>query len=113
MELKLNPKYFVKTGHESDSGEYCKADRILFASIKNAWPELESWGDLPIGVAWGSYSQDVYLQSWLESSQKTLDRIHLLDFVAYIHWHEINGEPEWGLEPEKLLEFAKEQHITA
>lgn len=112
MSLTLSPLPFVKSGHDKDSGEYEDGDRSLFNSIRKAWPELSEWGDLPLGVAWGSYSQDVHLMSWVEEPQKTLSRGGLLDFIAYIKWHEVKGEPEWGQSPEELLEFAKEQQLT-
>jgi hypothetical protein len=101
VKLTLSSIPFVKSGHEKDSGEYAEDDRSLFYSIRKAWPELSEWGDFPLGTAWGSYSQE------------TLSRDRLLDFIAYIKWHEVKGEPEWGQTPEELLEFAKEQQITA
>lgn len=107
----LNPKYFASEGYEGDAGEYEAKDRRLFNEIKNAWPELSTWGDLPVGVAWGSYSQDVYLISWLDATQHSLDRESLIEFIAYIHLHDTDGVPKWGITPKELNEYANEHHI--
>lgn len=107
----LNPKHFASEGHEGDAGEYDAEDRRLLNEIKKAWPELSVWGDLPVGVAWGSYSQDVYLISWLEATQHSLDRESLIEFIAYIHLHDTDGVPEWGITPEALKNYATKNHI--
>lgn len=113
MEIELKAShYFVNNGHSKDHGEFDSEDRELFKSIREAWPELSEWGDLAISSAWGSYSQDVYMLSWLDASKTELSRENLLAFIAYIYWHEINGEPQWGTTTEELLDFANEQKIT-
>ena len=106
-----NPKHFANKGHEKDYGEFGAEDRALIKTIRGKCPELSDWGDLPIGIAWGSYSQDVYLISWLEESQASLNRQKLVEFLAYIWWHEVNGEPNWGLTPEELSDFASNHSI--
>jgi len=108
---RLNPNHFANPGYERDAGEYETEDRLLFNEIKKAWPELSGWGDLPIGVAWGAFSQDVYLISWLEASQHSLDRESLIEFIAYIHLHETDGIPKWGITPEELNEYASKYQI--
>ncbi|WP_024603928.1 MULTISPECIES: hypothetical protein [unclassified Pseudoalteromonas] len=80
-------------------------------AYKSDYAELSEWGDLPIGVAWGSYSQDVYLLSWQEQEQTTISRDKLIEFLAYIRWHDVKGERQWGVTPEELDDFAKEQSI--
>ena len=113
MTDHLKPKYFASQGYENETGEYAADERSLLAAIKSAWPELNSWGDLPLRVAWGSYSQDVYLLSWLDESQTELSRENLLNFIAYIHWHDIKGNPpNWGITPEELTEYAANQSLT-
>lgn len=107
----LNPKHFASPGHEGDAGDFSAEDRHLFNEIKNAWPELSSWGDLPIGVAWGSFSQDVYLLSWLEATQHRLNRSSLVEFIAYIHLHEVGTVPDWGITLEELVEHAQKNKI--
>lgn len=114
MELSIihfNPLHFANAGYENSDGEYASDDRALLRAIRSVCPELSEWGDLPIGVAWGSYSQDVYLLSWLEQDQKTISRDKLIEFLAYIHWHDVKGEPRWGVTPEELDNFAKDQSI--
>ncbi|KZX73281.1 hypothetical protein A3715_15830 [Oleiphilus sp. HI0009] len=110
--LVLNPIHFANSGYESSDGDYSDEDRALFQLIREAWKELESWGDLPIGVAWGAYSQDVWMLSWLETSQHDFSRKGLIPFIAYIQWHETNGEPSWGISIEKLENYADEQGIS-
>lgn len=110
-KIDLNALHFASVGYEKSDGEYASDDRALFSSIRYACPELSEWGDLPIGVAWGSYSQDVYLLSWLEQEQASISRDKLIEFLAYIRWHDLKGEPRWGVTPEELDNFAKEQSI--
>lgn len=112
LEAKLNPIHFVNLGHEKDRGIYSAEERAMFNSIRECYPELNEWGDMAIGTAWGSYSQDVHLLSWLEVSQTELTRSGLLDFVAYIVWHEVKEVPEWGMTQQDLLDFATEQGLS-
>lgn len=111
MKQNFNPNHFAVAGFEKSAGEYSDEDRALFSLIKKVCPELSEWGDLPIGVAWGAYSQDVYLLSWLEEQQKNLIRSELIEFLSYIKWHDVNGEPQWGITPEELAEFASQHSI--
>lgn len=112
MFLKINPYNFIQVGHEKDSGVHAPEDRALFNNIRDSWPELKEWGDRVLSVAWGSYHKNVYFSSWVAEPNTLLNRTNLLDFIAYIIWHEVNGEPEWGIEHAKLLEFAKEQNLA-
>ena len=111
-ELIFNPKHFVSAGYETADGDYSNDERTLINNIRLSCPELSDWGDLPIGVAWGDYSQNVYLVSWLEESQVTINRESLAEFLAYIYWHEVNGEPRSSLMPEELSKFAKVHSFT-
>ena len=108
----FNPGHFASDGFEKSDGEYGKEDRAMFQAIRAHCPELNDWGDLPLGIAWGSYSQDVYLLSWLEENQTVLCRKHLIEFLAYILWHEVKGVPQWSITPEELNKFATEHSIT-
>lgn len=111
--LVLNPSHFAASGYETCDGEYNNEDRQIFKLIRESWKELESWGDLPIGVAWGSYSQDVWLLSWLEMSQHDFSRKGLIPFIAYIQWHDTKGEPPWGVTIEELEIYADDNGISA
>ena len=42
-------------------------------------------------------TKDVYLLSWLEASQHSLDRSSLVEFIAYIHLHGVGATPSWGI----------------
>ncbi len=110
---QFNPRWFASEGHERDAGEWPTEDRLLFRAIRATLPELDSWGDLPIGVAWGSYSQDVWLVSWMDDGQHSLDRKGLIPFLAYIHYHEKNGRaPEWGTSVEDIVSYAAENGLS-
>ena len=117
MSMKQNKhpfssSHFASAGFEKSGGEYGSEDRAMFQVIRSHCPELHDWGDLPVGVAWGGYSQNVYLLSWLEENKTVLCRKYLIEFLAYILWHEVKGEPKWGITPEELKKFAAEHSIT-
>lgn len=113
-EVAFNASHFVSSGHENDSGDWRDDDRALIHCIRNLLPELAVWGDLPIGVAWGSYSQDVWLVGWLEVDPCAMDRERLIPFLAYIHYHETHGEPpSWGISIDELDDYAIEHKIKS
>lgn len=110
--MLFNPLHFAAAGHERDRGDFSLEDRKLIDAVRKNCPELSAWGDLPIGIAWGSYSQDVYLLSWLEEDMISFNRTNAVEFLSYIAWHEVNGEPKWSLTPEELQEFARTKSIN-
>lgn len=112
FKQEFSPSWFAAKGHETDSGDWQPEDRELFRAIREALPELEGWGDLPTGVAWGSYSQNVWMLSWLEQGQHSMDRKGLLPFLAYIHYHGTNGGcPSWGTPVEDMIAYAREHSL--
>lgn len=112
-ESGFNASHFATNGHENAPGEWSDDDRTLIHHIRNALPELAAWGDLPIGTAWGSYSQDVWLLSWLEEELHSLNRERLMPFLAYIHYHETHGEPpSWGIPIEDLDAYVVEHRLN-
>lgn len=112
-ESGFNASHFVAKGHENDPGEWSDDDRALFNYIRNVLPELATWGDLPIGVAWGGYSQDVWLISWLEDDPHSLNRERLMPFLAYIHYRGTHGKPpSWGIPVEDLDAYFVEHRLN-
>lgn len=110
---EYNPSWFAKTGHENDSGNWDENARELLREIKEALPELAKWGDLPLGMAWADYSQDVWLVSWLDKEQHFLDREGLFPFLAYIHYHGTTGRPpKWGLSIEDLNAYVRTHGLS-
>jgi hypothetical protein len=103
----LNPSQYATTGHEKDSGEWTEEDRRLFSEIKSSWPELNEWGDLPLGVAWGNYSQNTWHLSWLTREQHDMSRKGLLPFIGFIHFESNTAPVPWGTSAEELTDHAK------
>lgn len=109
--MQLNTHHFANAGYEFSDGEYSVEDRELFNTIRIICPELSSWGDMPIGVAWGNFSQNVYLLSWLDKDQINITRESFVEFLSFIYWHDVHGEPKWDLSPDELKNFAKEHNL--
>jgi hypothetical protein len=61
-----NPRKFVQPGAEYLPGDWSDDTRKEIAAIRCAYPELQEWGDLAIGCAWGDYSQDELDVSWCD-----------------------------------------------
>lgn len=75
---------FVQNGHEQTDGEWSNKDLEEIADLREVFPELNHWGNLAIGSAWGSYSQDIMAVGWCYSSQS--DKKHHHDeFLAYCY----------------------------
>lgn len=111
--VEFNASWFAAEGHETDPGDWSQESRELLHVVREALPELAGWGDLPLGMAWCDYSQDVWLVSWLEKDQHSLDREGLLPFLAYIHYHGTNGHPpKWGLAIEKLTDYVRTHGLS-
>ena len=66
MTFKFDPLVFVGVGYETEAGEYADVTRAEIAVLRSLYPELDSWGDLAFGCAWGSYSQDILAVSWVD-----------------------------------------------
>jgi hypothetical protein len=64
--VDYNPLLFVVSGYEKSDGEWTDNDRKDIAVIRQMHSELKDWGDLAIGSAWSSFSQDVMEVNWCE-----------------------------------------------
>ncbi len=103
-EFIFDASKYVKAGYEKDDGEFSQEDRDLFKKVRTALPELNKWGDLPIGIALADYFQQVYMASWLELSESQLSRNSLLEFLAFLHYQQTVGNWPWGFDINKINE---------
>lgn len=79
-DFKFNEFIWVSSEGISQPGEWAKEDREHIHLIRDLHPELKCWGDLAIGVAFGSYSQDILEVSWAYWIDK-----RDLEFLGYIY----------------------------
>lgn len=79
-EFKFNERIWVSPEGISQSGEWAKEDRDHIHLIRDLHPELTCWGDLAIGLAFGSYSQNILEVSWADWIRK-----RELEFLGYIY----------------------------
>lgn len=71
---------WVTTNGVGKAGEWAKEDKEHIHHIRDLHPELKCWGDLAIGIAFGSYSQDILEVSWADWIQE-----RDLEFLGYIY----------------------------
>lgn len=79
----FDPKVFVQPGHEQADGDWSDASQAQIDLIRSHHPELESWGRLAVGGAWGDYSQDIMAVGWLHPEQAGNGRTP--EFLAYCY----------------------------
>lgn len=89
----FDPEIFVVKGHGSDHGEWSEQDRKDIAQIRESHPELAHWGDLAIGVAFGSFSDDVLEVGW----GNWIIGQRSEDFLTYCCWRQIKGTWNFGM----------------
>lgn len=96
MIFKFNEElYSTKPGA---LGEFSADERQEIAKLRSLYPELKSWGDLAISVAWGAYSQAVLMIGWSDNLVRTED------FLNFLCWEQTRGEWPWGNSAEGLTE---------
>lgn len=78
--FKFNELIWVSPEGISQPGKWAKEDREHIHLIRDLHPELTCWGDLAIGLAFGSYSQDILEVSWADWIRK-----RELEFLGYIY----------------------------
>ena len=89
---------FVQPGQECTSGSWNEEDRKAINSLRSLYPELSHWGDLAIGSAFGSFSDDFLEVHWAEWMLKERDEI----FLDYCCWRQIKGVWDLGMSEEIL-----------
>ncbi|MBK3779917.1 hypothetical protein G3A43_06590 [Paraburkholderia aspalathi] len=74
-------------------GEWSNSDRAFIQQLRAHYPELSlpDWGDLALGSAWGSYSQDIYAVGWVDWLESRDD-----GFLAYLYVSQCKPAFEWG-----------------
>jgi hypothetical protein len=88
--FKASP-VFVMPDCEHQRGEYPADWHVKISKLRALHPELASWGDLAIGSAWGSYSQDILAVGWVDWIDERDD-----GFLAYIYIRIKNPHFEFG-----------------
>jgi hypothetical protein len=73
------------------AGDWNAGDRALIQGLRALYPELSAWGDLALGSAWGSYSQNIYAVSWVDWLAGRDD-----GFLAYLYVTQCRPEFDWG-----------------
>ena len=89
----FNPETFVSKGHGLDSGDWSDKDRNDIAKLRKSYPELDHWGDLAIGAAFGDFSNDVLEVSWGEWLMDVRDE----GFLTYCCWRQVKGSWNFGM----------------
>ena len=79
-EFKFNELIWVSPQGFSQPGEWALEERKHIHLIRDLHPEIEFWGDLAIGLAFGSYSQNLLEVSWADWIRK-----RELEFLGYIY----------------------------
>lgn len=98
---------FVRPGYEKAPGDWTDRDRQDISTIRRLHPELEHWGDLAIGSAFGDYSQDVLEVSWADWLVNERD----LEFLNYCCWRQTRGRWKSGFDFEELAQACELKEV--
>lgn len=66
MSVQFNEEIWVLPAGIGQAGEWDDEKREYIDSLKDFNPEIQHWGDLAIGLAFASYSEDVLGISWAD-----------------------------------------------
>jgi hypothetical protein len=89
-------KYSNTTGA---MGEFHPDDLHSLATLRRFYPELITWGNLALYLAWESYSDAVHLTGW----QNVVERD--LVFLDYLCWEQNRGSWSWGADRQDLVQM--------
>jgi hypothetical protein len=106
----FSPTVFVLPGDEQESGEWSPDDLSQIEKIRSLHPELQHWGNLAIGCAWGAYSQDIMAVGWMDREQFDFGRN--LGFLAYLYVRQLAPSFDFlgtGLFSEDIHELGKQE----
>ncbi|GGM26399.1 hypothetical protein ACFQDN_21650 [Pseudomonas asuensis] len=103
MQFVFTPSpHFVNPGHEASSDLHVDSETATdVAKLRDLYPELGSWGDLALYVAWGSFSQQVNMISWEPITEREEDFLH------FCCWEQTRGEFPWGNDRRELAQANK------
>lgn len=106
----FDPKVFVQPGYEQAGGDWSDEIRAQIDQLRGLHPELASWGQLPVGCAWGEYSQDIMAVGWLYPAQGGSCRTP--EFLAYCYVRQVAPGFDFGgtgLYSEDIYQVAKQE----
>ena len=92
----FSPAPFVMPGSEKADGDWPTAWRAQIEQIRAVHPELQHWGNLAVGSAWGDYSQDVLAINWAYPDQFQGADKWLPDFLAYCYVRQVAPTFKFG-----------------
>lgn len=98
MSFKFDATRYVPRGQERSPGTYDNKTRLHIATLRKVYPELNDWGDLAIGIAWGDYSKAVLLTSWSDDSLDQRDE----NFLNFLCWQQTRIPWGWDDEIKQL-----------
>lgn len=104
------PTVFVQPGYEQADGDWSDAARAQIDQIRSLHPELELWGRLAVGCAWGDYSQDIMAVGWLYPGQMSGARSP--EFLAYCYVRQLVPGFDFsgtGLYSEDIFQLARQE----
>ena len=87
MAFEFEASTFVQQGFENSEGEWPKEFKEHIGQLRVIYPELDKWGDLAIGSAWGDFSQDVLQVTWVDWID---DRAN--EFLSYCYFRQVHGK---------------------
>lgn len=87
MTFVFDPAPFGGT----ENGEWSDENRAFIVAVRDRHPELAAWGDLAVGTAWGSYSQDILAVGWCDWIRDRDDA-----FLAYIYVRLVRPSFDFG-----------------
>lgn len=105
---RFDATVFVTSGYESSAGDWADGDRQAIATLRALYPELGHWGDLAIGSAFGSFSEDVFEISWADWMLGQRDEI----FLDYCCWRQTRGEWTLGMDEARLAEASEWKSVV-
>lgn len=94
----FEPTTFVQLGFEQHEGNWPAESADQLAKLRTLYPELSHWGDLALGSAFGSFSQDVLEVNWAEWMFDIRDDM----FLDYCCWRQTRGAWRGGFDPDEL-----------
>lgn len=94
-----SPHFVIDSGHDASSSLDIDAETAAdVVKLRGFYPELTGWGDLALYVAWGSFSDQVYMMS----SQTITERDE--NFLNFCCWEQTRGEFPWGNDSRDLAQ---------
>ncbi|OJW46175.1 MAG: hypothetical protein BGO63_03655 [Candidatus Accumulibacter sp. 66-26] len=100
MSFNFEATTFVQPGYGQAPGDWSKLTQAGINKLRGFYPELSHWGDLALGCAFGSFSQDFMEVNWAEWMLEQRDEA----FLSYCCWRQTRGAWRNGFDEDTLLE---------